>query len=129
MTDSIDKINELEARISKLEKAAMAASIKAAVDEVFPFVKLDEEWADKQIKIQPRSWKGESMVGKKMSECPSDFLQELASYLQYMGSRDRMSPTPKCNANGKPYWEYTLFDAKLARTWAKFKESASDPTW
>ena len=32
-------------------------------------------------------------------------------------------------AKGKPFYERNKFTAKLARTWAHFKKSESDPAW
>lgn len=129
MSDIEAKLQGLEQRVAKLEGAKIVSAVAADSSSIFPFVKLDETWANAQVRKDPKFWDGESMVGKTFSECSAEYLEKLAGYYQYMAERAAGDPNPKCDAKGKPYFERDKFTAKLARTWAAFKRSNDDPNW
>jgi len=72
-------------------------------------VNLDDQWGDPTIKAKdPRDWAGDTMQGKKFSECPAEYLDLLADRYDYFGERE---DDPK-KAN------YNQLDAARARGWA-----------
>ena len=70
---------------------------------------------DLVVAFDAKSWKGESCKGKRMSECPSDFLDHLARAFQAMGDKDRAANTLY---KGKPSAPYQYRKAALCRGWA-----------
>lgn len=121
-------VSEILVRVAKLESKNISEQAKKA-DDLFPFVKLDEPWADQQIKYDPKSWKGESQVGKTFSQVPVEYLDEYASYYQWRYVKGTQDELPKCDAKGKPWYERDKFTAKLARTWAAFKRQNNEAPW
>lgn len=122
-------LSELVGRVTKLENKLVSTEAKASDKDVFPFVKLDEAWADQQIKYDPKSWKGETQVGKTFSQVPVEYLDDYAAYYQWRYVKGTQDPTPKCDAKGKPWYERDKFTAKLARTWAEFKRQNNEAPW
>ena len=57
-----------------------------------------------------RGWDGEPMKGRKMSQCPSEFLELLATALDNIGTSQKRSGNSK-------YWRNHK-DAGRARAWA-----------
>lgn len=127
--DLKDKLTNVSARVSKLENKLVSTEAKASDKDVFPFVKLDEAWADQQIKYDPKSWKGESQVGKTFSQVPVEYLDEYAGYYQWRYVKGTQDAAPKLDPKGKPYYERDKFTAKLARTWAEFKRQNNEAPW
>lgn len=72
---------------------------------------LDSEKGDPQIRKDPPRWKGESMVGRRFSECPSAYLDVLAEFRDFTGTRPLPGKDPK-------YAQYDLKDAARARGWS-----------
>ena len=72
-------------------------------------VNLDDQWGDPVIKAKdPRDWAGDTMQGKKFSECPAEYLDLLADRYDYFSERET---DPKKAG-------YNRMDAARARGWA-----------
>jgi len=72
-------------------------------------VNLDDQYGDPTIKAKdPRDWAGESMQGRKFSECPVEYLDLLADRYDYFAGNE----TDAKKAN------YNRLDAARARGWA-----------
>jgi len=73
------------------------------------------------VRRDPKDWKGASCVGKKYSQCPPDFLDLLASFLDWRAGKEdeeNKTWTSKDGSKTKPASEFTRRDARLARGWA-----------
>lgn len=83
---------------------------------------LDGEYGDPIVKKDPKRWTGESFAGCKMSECPPDYLEEVASLFDWMADRDdeqgKTWTSKKPGATPKPASTFKRKDASLARGWA-----------
>lgn len=64
----------------------------------------------------PKDWTGVTMVGKRMSECPPEYLDLLADRYEYFGKKDDESQ--KTTSTGKLTGPYQRRDAARARGWA-----------
>jgi hypothetical protein len=73
---------------------------------------LDSQFGDPTVKFDPKRWTGPSMKGRRYSECPSDFLTELASFLEWSAANPKAGKDPK-------YADYDRKDAARARGWAQ----------
>lgn len=90
----------------------------------------DGPHGDPVIKAKdPRDWTGDSMQGRKMSECPPEYLEMLAERLDYFASKEEDPKKQK----------YNVLDANRARAWAARKrngwtapavaQSEGEPQW
>jgi hypothetical protein len=77
--------------------------------------------SDEKIFKDPKStyWQGESYIGSKLSECPSDYLRAYAKYkaacawaCRKEGDRDKLQ-----------YAERDEATAKLATAWAEYRDA------
>jgi hypothetical protein len=76
---------------------------------------LDGEWGAPAVRKDPKRWTGASYVGKKYSECPSDYLLQLAGLLDWQAGKDE----EKGDTDSLKYAGYKRRDAARARGWAK----------
>lgn len=72
---------------------------------------LDGKYGNPEVRKDPSRWKGESMVGRKYSECPPEFLDVLAALCDWRAEQDEK----KGDARSK----WARLDALRARGWAK----------
>ena len=96
-------------------------------------VNIDGPHGDPVVKAKdPKDWTGEPMKGKRFSECPPDYLEMVASRLDFFASKNTDMEKQK--------WE--LLDARRARAWAarlrngwkapvseRVDETQTEPTW
>jgi hypothetical protein len=80
---------------------------------------LNRDWADMEVRRDPKRWNGPSQVGKRMSECPADFLLEYASFHEWAANKSKSEPEPRLDNKGRPWYERDFLIAKLARGFAK----------
>jgi hypothetical protein len=73
---------------------------------------LDSSRGDPDVRKDPPRWNGPSMVGRRFSACPSDFLEVMASFKEFTAAN------PREGADSK-YVQYDLKDAARARGWAR----------
>jgi len=113
-----EKVAALETRIAKLE-----ASAPVVAD-------IDGPYGDPDIRKDPspKHWSGASHAGKKMSQCPADYLNAFAKWKDacvYMKTKELDKLTePQAIADTTKYAGYDRKDAARARAWAA-KEQAS----
>ena len=74
-----------------------------------PDALLNGPYGDPIVKVEPRDWAGESMKGRKFSECPPEWLDLAAEMYDYFASK----PDQDDKKRG-----YNVTDAKRARGWA-----------
>lgn len=89
---AMNELAELRQRIEILERATGLFATDAD---------LDGQYGDPSVRLNPKSWRGPSFIGKRFSQCPPEFLDAMAGYLKY------------ARGNG--------LDAKRARGWARRK--------
>ena len=86
-----------------------------------------ERFGDPEVRKDPRRWAGESYVGAKYSQCPSDYLLVMAEFQEFKAGMDAKKPDPAKHSNGTPYYVYNRKDASLARGWARRNEGKALP--
>lgn len=105
------------------------ASLKALLVALRPVrpvkVDLDGPHGNPTIKAKdPRDWTGDTMVGRRFSECPPDYLDLLADRYDYFAEREEDAKKAG----------YNRLDAARARGWAErirgghVPEPADEPT-
>lgn len=78
---------------------------------------LDSQWGDEDVKKDPPRWTkggGAPVAPCRMSACPPDFLEELASFKDWQAQKNDEKGTPE----GKKYAGYDRKSAARARGWA-----------
>jgi hypothetical protein len=110
--DMLKVLRSIDAKLGQLVRQSGAASIDVADDQ-----DLDGKYGDPKVNFNPRDWRGDSIKGARYSECPAEFLDLLASALDYFARKaDENGETA---SNGKPKSFYSKKDAARARGWAK----------
>lgn len=122
----------LERRVSMLEDNRGTKATPQMDESTFSFDKLQNAWANKQVRKDPKFWKGPSYEGKLYSECPADYMKALASSMTYRAAMSKDDPkSQEKNKAGKTWAEVNAMEAKIARTWAAAKAAGhsieSDP--
>lgn len=103
----------------------IAGSVKArAAKTVATDRDLAGQYGDPQVRLTVRDWTGPSMKGRRMSECPPEFLDLLAETLDYIGDKEEREGK---TYNDKPTAPYKRQDAARARGWAQRMRSGRMP--
>lgn len=85
---------------------------------------LDGQYGNPEVKAKdPRDWTGDTMKGKRFSECPPEYLDLVASRLDYFASQTEGSQ----DADEQKKRRYNLIDASRARGWAARKRAGWQP--
>lgn len=101
---------------------AALSRIEAKLDRLLSAPTGERPSKDQEVRKDPKSWKGGSYAGRMYSECPPDYLEELAGLFDWMATKDdesgaRGETDPRGNLrSGK--WKRA--DAALARGWAAY---------
>jgi hypothetical protein len=78
---------------------------------------LDSQWGNPEIRKDPPRWTGASFVGARYSDTTPEYLENLASFLDWK-ARESDKKNELAN-NGKPRSAYLRKDAARARGWRK----------
>jgi hypothetical protein len=104
-----NQMTQLSAVLSDLQ------AIKEHLGIVVPDKELDSPKGDPAVPFNPKSWTGDSYKGLPMSSCPPDFLDTLASTLDWCAQKEEEEGK---EFNGKPSAPFTRRKARFARAWA-----------
>jgi hypothetical protein len=76
---------------------------------------LDSDHGDPEVRAKsPRDWTGPSMQGRRFSECPAEYLDLVASRLDYFANQNEAAG----DAESVKKARYNRLDASRARGWA-----------
>ena len=112
------KLDQLTALVTQALSEKKTGLISGAASAVADDYDLDGQWGDPEIRKDSPQWLkkgGASYVGRKFSECPSDYLLALATFFDWKASKDEAEGTPE----KLKYAGYSRKDAGRARGWAK----------
>lgn len=118
--DVLDVLRSIDASLKTLvARAALPAfaPVPAVGQDVADDRDLDSQWGDEEVKVSPRDWTGPNMKGRRMSECPADFLEMLAGTFDYFARKN--SATNETTTSGKPKADFDRRSAARARGWAR----------
>ena len=116
---------EVLARLDRIEAALKGGSRApspppSSSGNVAPASDLDSKWGDPEVRYDPKRWRGDSYKGRRYSECPADYLLELAGFLDWMAGKDE----EEGGEDKLKYAGYKRKDAARARGWAARVASA-----
>ena len=118
-----DILKSIDASLLKLvthfgigaQGASRAPSGAGTVPAIASDSDLDSKYGNPEVKAKsPRDWSGDSQQGKRFSECPPEYLDLVASRLDYFASQTEGSQ----DAEEQKKRRYNLIDASRARGWA-----------
>lgn len=72
---------------------------------------LDSKWGNPAVRYDPKRWVGPSFKGSFYSDCPPDYLHELAGFLEWQADKDEEKGEDRFAA-------FKRRDAARARGWA-----------
>lgn len=111
ITELLSSIDATLKALLETTKATRAATVAQAIDPIVASdADLDSQYGDPEVRAKsPRDWTGDSMTGRKFSECPPEYLDMVADRLDYFASKEE--DPKKAGYNRK--------DAARARGWAR----------
>lgn len=107
-------LRECHAMLTKLVGAQPGSQVASDQD-------LDGRYGDGEIKKDPPRWKGDSHVGRRMSECDPAFLDVFADFKAWAADRDEEKAATLDGDEAEKKRKYAHFgrlDASRARGWA-----------
>ena len=109
-------LREILAELCKMNVRALTASSGGGA-ELASDADLDSQYGDPEVKRDPKQWAGESMVGRRFSQCPPDYLETLAGFKDWQARKDDESGA--VDDKGRPKSHWAKKDAARARGWGK----------
>jgi hypothetical protein len=120
---ALDLLRSIDVSLKQLVRLMTVAKPK----EIAPNSDLDGKYGDPIVNAKdPRDWTGPSMKGRRFSECSSEYLEMVASRLDFFA--EKAEAEGKLASNGKPEAPYRRRDAARARGWAKRIRAGWKPT-
>lgn len=113
--ESLALLRSIDASLKALvARQAPATAAPAAGAGIASDRDLDGPYGDPEVKMRdPKEWTGETMVGRKFSECPADYLDLCADRLDYFVGKNSAG-----TADEQKKARYQRLDAARARGWA-----------
>ena len=121
--DVIDTLRSIDASLKLVVRhfgigaqgPSQSQSGQGTVPSIASDADLDGKYGNPEVKAKsPRDWTGDSMTGKYFSECPADYLDLVASRLDYFASQNDASDS----ADDVKKARFNRLDASRARGWA-----------
>jgi|SRR5579872_5087298 len=117
--DVIATLRSIDERLRLLNQhfgiGAALARADGSVPAIASDADLDGKYGNPEVKAKsPRDWTGESMQGKRFSECPAPYLDLVASRLDYFADQNVASE----NEDDRKKARFNKLDAARARGWA-----------
>jgi hypothetical protein len=98
------------ARVVTAEIAPAAVDIASDAD-------LESAYGNPEVRKDPPRWTGQSYAGCRMSDCPPDYLENLASFYDWKAKKD--DEANAVDAKGNPKSKWSKLDAARARGHAR----------
>lgn len=112
-TTTLSVLQSIDATLKQL-----LARFPTAPPAVADDADLDGPYGDPVIQQKdPRDWKGATMIGRRYSQCPPDYLDMFASRLDFFA--EVAEKEGRKTSNGKDVAPFNRRDAARARGWAK----------
>ena len=105
------RVEDLEKRVSYLEGITRKGSGSTAMPN-----DLDGKYGNPEVRKDPPRWKGMTQVGKTYSQCPPEYLDELASFFEWQATMD--DKQGRVDNKGRAKSGFRRMDAGRARGWA-----------
>lgn len=126
-----EKLDAILACVRNIEKRVAAVTVRQAASsstvEPAPDSDLDSEYGDPLVQRKdPPRWKGDSFIGCRYSECPAEYLDQMAGFLMWKAGKNdedkkkaETSGDEEAAKKADKYAFYARKDASRAAGWAK----------
>jgi hypothetical protein len=107
-------LSQIQAQLTRIE-AKLGGGSSSRGGNVADDADLDGQYGDPEVRKDPKQWLndgGASYAGRRMSECPSDYLLAVASFYEWRAGKEEAEPEKA------KYAAYSRRDAARARGWA-----------
>jgi hypothetical protein len=108
------RLDALEARTAR---SSHGPEVSPAAVEIASDADLSGPYGNPEVRKDPPWWTGQSYAGCRMSDCPPDYLENLASFFGWKARKDDESNAVDGKGNPKSKW--SRLDAARARGWAR----------
>lgn len=115
--ETIALLKSIDASLRTLVARGGAAAPGGGGSDVADDRDLDSQYGDEQIKFSPRDYSGPSVKGLRMSECPPEALDLLATAYEFFAQKN--DDNGEKTTQGKPKSTFDRRSARRARGWAK----------
>lgn len=107
----------LKRLVSILSQSGGASTAGSPARTIASDKDLDSQYGDPVVRMKdPRDWTGPIMKGRKFSECPPEYLDQIADRFDYFA--DKADDEGEKLDNGKAASHYKRIDSARARGWA-----------
>jgi hypothetical protein len=108
----MDELARVDAKLDRLlAHLGVIRSEALPVSNVAPLSDIQGQYGDIEIKKDPKRWTGQPLAPIRASQCPPDYLDIVAAFLEWKAGKN--------DAAGKEkYAEYDRRDAARCRRWA-----------
>ncbi len=106
----IKSINDVAAAIRARAPAATSSASTSNAIAPADDADLDSQYGDEEVRKDPPRWKGESMVGRRLSETTPEFLDSYAGFKMWQAAKD-------AEAGDEKKADYRRRDAARALGW------------
>lgn len=116
MKDVSETLATMAEHSGALRSKALQTPAANDVPAIASAADLDSKYGDPEVKAKsPRDWTGETQQGKHFSQCPAEYLDLVASRLDYFAEMNAGSE----DADDRKKARYNRLDASRARGWAQ----------
>lgn len=117
VADALERIAAALEQMARTPTAAQGGGSSAMVSATD--MELDSQYGDPEVRKDPKRWIGAPIAPCKMSECPVDYLEELASFFDWQAE----NPRAYGKYSAEQIANYRRKDAAKARGWARRKRA------
>lgn len=118
--EALDVLRSIDATLKAMLALAQQRQVQARAAQpkaVASDRDLDGKYGDPIVKFKPRDWTGPEFKNRRFSECPPEFLDQLAQAFDWFA--EQAEARREMTDRGKPVADYKRQDAARARGWAK----------
>ena len=108
------RLDDIIARLERIEALLRGSSAPQVAEDS----DLDSKYGDPEVRFIPQRMKEKwgHLEGQSYSQCPVEFLEDLAGFLEWKAKKQEEGG--EVTAKGQPKATYTKRDAARARGWA-----------
>jgi hypothetical protein len=113
MNDELRRIEQKLDEVLKMLKDMPTGAKPGFTPKTVTDADLDGKYGNPEVRMVPSKWTGQDYKGWKFSDCPAEFLDELAGMLEAIARKQAQDPVKA------KYADWSSKDAAKARAWAE----------
>ena len=113
MNDELRRIEQKLDEVLKMLKDMPTGAKPGFTPKTVTDADLDGKYGNPEVRMVPSKWTGQDYKGWKFSDCPAEFLEEMAGMLEAVARKQAQDPVKA------KYADWSSKDAARARAWAE----------